>query len=49
MGTMPSLKKGLGKSMGNGSLRSYQAKAKSIQCICLKFEAGIIQNNNLAF
>lgn len=34
--------------MGNGSLRSYQGKAKSIQRTCLNFEVGIVKNNNLA-
>lgn len=47
-GTMPRLKKGLDKSMGNGSLRSYQGKAKSIRCTCLNFRVGIVKNNNLA-
>lgn len=46
---MPRLKKGLDKSVGNGSLRSHQGKVKSIQCICLNFEIGIVKNNNLAF
>lgn len=45
---MPRLKKGLDKSMSNGSLRSYQGKATSIQCTCLNFEVSIVKNNNLA-
>lgn len=48
MGTMLRLKKGVDKSMGNGSLWCYQGKSKSIQCICLHFEVDIAKNNNFA-
>lgn len=45
---MPRLKKGLDKFTGNGSLRSYQGKVKSIQCTCLNFEVGTVKSNDLA-
>lgn len=41
------LKKGLDKSIGNGSLRIYQGKVESVQCTCLKLEVDIVRNNNL--